>query len=160
MNAKVKPIPAGHNSLTPYLIVKGAADAIEFYKRAFGAVTTMEPLMHPDGRVGHAELKIGDSLIMLADEFPEMDARGPETVGGSPVSLHLYVEDVDKTAIQLTSAGGKIKRPVRDQFYGDRTGSFVDPFGHIWHVATHIEDVSPQEISRRAAEAMKQQAAD
>jgi PhnB protein len=120
----------------------------------------MEPLMHPDGRVGHAELKIGDSLIMLADEFPEMDARGPETVGGSPVSLHLYVEDVDKTAIQLTSAGGKIKRPVRDQFYGDRTGSFVDPFGHIWHVATHIEDVSPQELRRRAAEAMKQQAAD
>ena len=160
MKARAKSVAPGRRSLTPYLIVKGAVEAIEFYKKAFGAVPTMEPLMHPDGRVGHAELKIGDSGIMLADEFPEMDARGPASHGGSPVSLHLYVDDVDKTARQVTAAGGAVKRPVQDQFYGDRTGTFTDPFGHIWHVATHVEDVEPEELKRRAAEAMKACAAE
>ena len=159
MKARTKSVAAGRRSVTPYLIVKGAAEAIEFYKKAFGAVPSMEPLIHSDGRVGHAELKIGDSGIMLADEFPEMDAHGPASNGGSPVSLHLYVDDVDKTARRVTDAGGTVKRPVQDQFYGDRTGTFVDPFGHVWHVATHIEDVEPAELKRRAAEAMKQCAA-
>ncbi len=155
MAAKVKSVAPGRRSVTPYLIVKGAAEAIEFYKKAFGAVPTMEPIAAPGGRIGHAELKIGDSLIMLADEFPEMDARGPASHNGSPVSLHLYVDEVDKVARQVTDAGGKVKRPVQDQFYGDRTGTFTDPFGHTWHIATHIEDVPPDELRRRAAAAMK-----
>ena len=160
MKTKVKSVAPGRHSVTPYLIVKGAVEAMEFYKTAFGAVPSMEPLMHPDGRVGHAEMTIGDSVIMLADEFPEMDAKAPTTFGGSPVSLHLYVDDVDKVAKQVTTAGGKVKRPVQDQFYGDRSGTFTDPFGHTWHVATHMEDITPAELRRRAAEAMKQHAAE
>jgi len=136
MPASPNKVPPGHHSVTPYLIVNGAAKAIEFYTKAFGAAKLMEPIMHADGRVGHVELKVGDSVIMLADEFPEMDVRGPESHGGSPVTLHLYVENVDDAARQFVTAGGSVKRPVADQFYGDRTGTFVDPFGHTWHIAT------------------------
>jgi PhnB protein len=155
MPAKVKSIPPGHHAVTPYLIVNGAAQAIEFYKKAFGAVPTMAPIVHPDGRVGHAELKIGDSIIMLADEFTAMDIRGPASYGGSPVSLHLYVDEVDKVARQIVAAGGTVSRPVENQFYGDRMGTFTDPFGHTWHVATRVEDIEPTELRRRAAEAGK-----
>jgi PhnB protein len=155
MPAKVKHIPSGHHSVTPYLIVKGATEAIEFYKTAFGAVTAMPPMIGPNGRVGHAELKIGNSIVMLADEFPDMNVRGPESYGGSPVCLHLYVDDVDKVARQVVAAGGKVKSPVENQFYGDRMGTFTDPYGHTWNVATHVEDVEPKELKRRADEAMK-----
>jgi PhnB protein len=157
MAETVKPIPEGHHTVTPYLIIKGAAEAIEFYKRAFDAKEAMR-MAQPDGRVGHAELAIGDSRIMLADEFPEMGARSPKTLGGSPVSLHLYVEDVDALAARATAAGIKVLRPVQDQFYGDRTGSFEDPYGHLWHIATHKEDVPMEELRRRAMEAMKKHA--
>lgn len=154
MAETVRPIPEGHHTVTPYLIIKGAAEAIEFYKRAFDAKEAMR-MAQPDGRVGHAELAIGDSRIMLADEFPEMGARSPKTLGGSPVSLHLYVADVDALAARATAAGIKVLRPVQDQFYGDRTGSFEDPYGHLWHIATHKEDVPMEELRRRATEAMK-----
>jgi PhnB protein len=153
--ANVKPIPEGYHSLTPYLIVAGAARAIEFYKTVFGAVERMR-LGGPDGKVGHAELEIGDSLIMLADEHPAMGALAPPTVGGTPVGLHLYLEDVDAVAAKAVAAGATLKRPVENQFYGDRLGSLIDPFGHLWHISTHVEDVSPEEIARRAA-AMAQQ---
>jgi PhnB protein len=148
----VKPIPEGYHSVTPYLCVKGGTRAIEFYKTALSATERMR-IMQPDGRVGHAELQIGDSVIMLSDEFPEMDVRSPETVGGSPTSIHLYVADVDAVFKQAVAAGGTIKRPVADQFYGDRMGGIVDPFGHTWWISTHIEDVSPEEMKRRAAAA-------
>jgi PhnB protein len=152
----VKPIPEGHHTVTPYLIVKDAAAAIEFYKQAFGATELMR-LSQPDGKVGHAELRLGDSLLMLADEFPEMGARGPKAYGGSAVILAVYVEDVDAQAARAMAAGAKVLRPVQDQFYGDRTGTFEDPFGHIWTLATHKEDVSPQEINKRFEAAMRQQ---
>ena len=148
----VKPIPEGYHTLTPYLIVDGAARAIDFYKRAFGATETMR-MPAPGGRIGHAELRIGDSAIMLADEHPEMGAHGPRHTQGSPVSLVLYVTDVDATVKRAVDAGAKIKRPVADQFYGDRTGGLEDPFGHQWWVATHIEDVSPEEMAQRASKA-------
>lgn len=150
MATNVKPIPEGYHSVTPYLIVKGAAKAIEFYKQAFGATETLR-MAQPDGRIGHAELKIGDSTIMLADEFPEINARGPESLGGTPVMIHLYVEDVDGVAKKASSAGAKELRPVKDQFYGDRSGMFADPFGHKWNIATHKEDLSDEEIRKRAA---------
>jgi PhnB protein len=150
----VKPIPDGYSSLTPYLIVADGAGAIEFCKRVFGAVERLR-LVAPGGKIGHAELEIGDSLITLADEHPPHDAWAPGHFGGSPVMLHLYVEDVDAVVARAISAGATLKRPVDNQFYGDRSGSFADPFGHIWHVATHVEDVSPQEIDRRAQEAMR-----
>ena len=146
----VKPIPDGYHSVTPYLCTKGAARAIEFYKRAFSAVERMR-ITQPDGRVGHAELQIGDSIIMLADEFPEMDARSPQSLGGSPVSIHLYVEDVDVVFKQAVAAGAEIKRPIADQFYGDRLGGIEDPFGHTWWISTHKEDLSSDEIAQRAA---------
>ena len=146
----VKPIPDGYHSLTPYLIVNGAARAIDFYRRAFGAVELLR-MEEPDGRVGHAELRIGDSTVMLADEYPEIGARTPQTIGGTPVSLVLYVEDVDATVARAVAAGAKLTRPVADQFYGDRTGGLTDPFGHVWYVATHVEDVSPEEMERRRA---------
>ncbi len=152
MTSKVKPIPEGYHSLTPYLIIKNAADAIEFYKKAFGA-TELFRIDQPDGKIGHAEIKIGDSPIMLSDEFPEMGHRGPQSLGGSPVSLMLYVEDVDAVVNRATTAGAKLDRPVEDKFYGDRAGSLTDPFGHIWHIGTHKEDVSPQEMEKRAAAA-------
>jgi PhnB protein len=146
----VKPIPDGYGSITPYLIVDGAAQAIDFYKHAFGAIERFR-LGGPDGRVGHAELAIGGSVIMLADEHPEMGALGPRSIGGSPVGIHLYLEDVDAVAAKAVAAGATLKRPVENQFYGDRLGSIIDPFGHLWHISTHVEDVSPEEIGRRAA---------
>jgi PhnB protein len=150
MATKVKAIPDGYHSLTPYLSISGAAQAIEFYKEAFGATEIMR-MPQPDGRVGHAELQIGDSRFMLADEFPDIDFRGPQALGGSPVHLHLYVDDVDKVFQRAVSAGAKQVRPVQDQFYGDRLGTVADPFGHVWHVSTHKEDLSMEEIKRRAA---------
>ena len=146
----VKPIPEGYHSVTPYLIVKGAARALEFYARAFGA-KELYRMDQPDGRVGHAEIQIGDSRIMLADEFPDMGARSPETVGGTPVGITLYVEDVDETVARAVAAGAKVTRPVENKFYGDRMGELTDPFGHRWYLGTHVEDVSPEEIGRRAA---------
>ena len=150
MSKPVKPIPDGHAALTPYLIVNGAAGAIAFYQKIFGAIELFR-LAGPDGKVGHAELTINDSRIMLADEFPERGARGPASFGGSPVRLMLYVTDVDATVNRAVAAGAKLVRPVEDQFYGDRAGGLEDPFGHYWHVATHIEDVSAEELERRAA---------
>lgn len=149
----VKPIPDGYPRVTPYLIVDGASAAIDFYTSVLGATEVMR-MAAPDGKVGHAELKIGDSVIMLADEHPEMDARGPGSVGGTPVSLHVYVEDVDAVLDRATDAGAKALRPVEDRFYGDRSGGFEDPFGHRWDVATHVEDVPPDEMEKRAAAAM------
>ena len=150
MPSTVKPIPEGHHAVTPYLSVKGAASAIDFYKKAFGATEVMR-MPQPDGRIGHAELTIGDSRVMLADEFPDMNFRGPHSIGGTPVHLHLYVNDVDAVVAQAVAAGAKVLRPVQDQFYGDRTGSLSDPYGHVWHVATHKEDLTPEELRRRAA---------
>lgn len=142
-------IPEGYHSVTPYLIIKGAADAIEYYQKAFGA-TEMLRFPAPDGKIGHAEIKIGDSPIMLADEFPEMGYKSPKSLGGSPVSIMIYVNDVDTVFKQAIAAGGKEQRPVKDQFYGDRSGTLEDPFGHVWHIATHKEDVSLEEMERRA----------
>lgn len=150
-----KPIPEGYHTATPYLIVKGAAEAIEFYKKAFGARELMR-FADPSGKVGHAEIKIGNSPIMLADEYPDMGYRGPQSLGGSAVSILLYVEDVDRLFAQAIAAGGKVDRPVKDQFYGDRSGTLKDPFGHVWTIATHKEDLSPEEMHRRAAASMKE----
>ena len=145
----VKPIPAGCHSVTPYLIVRGGADAIEFYTKAFGAKELFR-FPAPDGKIGHAEIKIGDSPIMLADEYPDMGYNGPQTVGGSPVSLMIYVDDVDTTFNRAIECGGTVKEAVQDKFYGDRMGTVIDPFGHVWHLATHKEDVSMEEMERRA----------
>ena len=147
---KAKPIPDGYHTATPYLIADDAAKAIEFYKKAFGASEKLR-IPAPGGRIGHAEIQIGDSLIMLADEHPEIDARGPQHYGGSPVSILLYVDDVDALFKQAVAAGGTEVRPVTDQFYGDRSGTLKDPFGHSWHLSTHKEDVSPEELNRRMA---------
>jgi len=144
----VKPIPEGYHSVTPYLCVKGAAAAIDFYKKAFGAKELLR-MPAPGEKIGHAEIQIGDSHVMLADEFPEMGFLSPQSVGGSPVMMHLYVEDVDITANKAVAAGAKVTRPVADQFYGDRGGQVEDPFGHKWYVSTHKEDVSPEEIEAR-----------
>ena len=149
-----KPIPDGYRTATPYLIIKGAAEAIEFYKRAFGA-TELLRMADAQGRVGHAEIKIGDSVIMLADEHPAMGYRGPRSLGGSSVSILLYLADVDGVFERAVRAGAKAQRPVADQFYGDRSGTLEDPFGHVWTVATHVEDVPPEEMQRRAEAAMK-----
>jgi PhnB protein len=148
-----QPIPEGYPRVTPYLIVDGASAAIDFYTSVLGATERMR-MSAPDDRVGHAELEIGDSVIMLADESPEMDARSPRTVGGTPVSLHVYVEDADGTFERAIGAGATALQQVEDKFYGDRSGSFEDPFGHRWHVATHVEDVPPGEMQKRAAAAM------
>jgi len=144
-----KPIPDGYHSVTPYLIIKGATAALDYYTRAFGAVELFR-MPAPEGKIGHAEIKIGDSPIMLADEAPEMGYKSPQSLGGSPVSIMIYVEDVDTVFNRAIAAGGKEQRPVKDQFYGDRSGTLEDPFGHVWHVATHKEDVSPEEMERRA----------
>ena len=149
----VEPIPQGYPRVTPYLIIDGASAAIDFYTAVLGATERMR-MPAPDDRVGHAELEVGDSVIMLADESPEMDARSPGTVGGTPVSLHVYVEDADRVFERAVEAGATSLRPVEDRFYGDRSGSFEDPFGHRWHVATHVEDVPPDEMETRAADAM------
>ena len=148
-----KPIPDGYPRVSPHLIVDDAVAAIEFYSSVFGASERMR-MPAPEDKVGHAELQIGDSVIMLADEFPGMDARGPKSVGGTPVTLYVYVEDVDGVFERALAAGAKALRPVEDRFYGDRSGQFEDPFGHRWDVATHVEDVPPDEMAQRAAAAM------
>lgn len=147
--------PASYHTATPYLIIQGAAAAIEFYKQVFGATETMR-IPGPAGCVGHAEIKIGDSAIMMADEFPEMGHRGPKSLGGTPVSILLYFLDADAVFNRAVAAGAKVVKPMANQFYGDRSGSFYDPFGHGWVVATHVEDVAPEEMQRRAAEFSKQ----
>jgi PhnB protein len=148
MPSAVKPIPEGHGTVTPYLAIKNAAKALEFYKRAFGAIESYK-LMMPDGRVGHAEIRLGDSVVMLSDEFPEYGVKAPDTLGGSSVSLHLYVEDVDAFVKKALDAGARERKPVMDQFYGNRSGQLEDPFGHLWSVATHKEDVAPEEMQKR-----------
>ena len=148
-----KPIPEGYHSVTPYLVVDDAKAAIDFYKRAFGAQEKFR--MEMGDRIGHAEILIGDSHVMLADEFPEMGHRGPKALGGTPVSLMIYVDDVDKVFPQALAAGAKEQRPLVNQFYGDRSGTLLDPFGHQWTVSTHIEDVPADEMQRRMAEFSK-----
>ena len=150
----VKAIPDGYHTATPYLVVRGGVKAIDFYKAAFGAKELMR-LEMPDKRLGHAEIQIGDSIIMLADENPEMGVKSPEAFGGSPVSIMLYFADVDAVVKQAVAAGAKLERPVQDQFYGDRSGVIRDPFGHQWTIATHKEDVSPEEMKRRLEAMMK-----
>ncbi len=157
MAKTVKPIPDGYHSVTPYLIYKDAASAIDFCKQAFGAKEMMR-MAKPDGRIGHAELRIGDSVIMLADEAPEIGARGPESFGGTPVLIHLYVADVDAVVARALAAGAKLLRPVENQFYGDRSGGVTDPFGHVWYVATHTEDVSHEQLQERMEALIKQKA--
>jgi PhnB protein len=152
----VKPVPDGYHSVTPYLIISGAAAALEFYKKSFGA-TELLRMDAPGGKIAHAEIKIGDSPIMLADEHPDMGYRSPQAIGGTPVSIMIYVEDVDAVFNRTVAAGAKVRQPVKDQFYGDRSGAVEDPFGHVWTIATHKEDLTPEEIGRRAAEWMKQQ---
>jgi PhnB protein len=151
--ADVNPIPDGYPQVTPYLCVDGAGAAIEFYERVFGARERMR-MPAPGGKVGHAELELGESLIMLADEFPEMGVRSPKAIGGTPVTMSVYVEDVDAVFDAAVAAGATALRQVENQFYGDRSGQFEDPFGHRWSVATHVEDVPPEEMEKRAAEAM------
>lgn len=154
--SKVSAIPKGYNSISPYLVIKGAAQAIDFYKDVFGA-TVVFRMDQPDGRVGHAELQIGDSRFMLAEENPTMGQghASATSIGSSPVSLYLYIADVDRIVERAVAAGAKILKPVQDQFYGDRSGFIQDPFGHLWGVATHIEDVAPQEMAERARKAMQ-----
>jgi PhnB protein len=153
----VKPIPDGYHTVTPYLYVHGAARAIDFYQRAFGATETMRMEM-PGGKIGHAEIRIGDSNIMLADEFPEMGVRGPQALGGTSVSLLLYVDDVDARVEEAVAAGATVVRPLQDQFYGDRSATLSDPFGHTWTIATHVEDIPPEEMEQRHEAFLKQQA--
>lgn len=155
MAKKVKAIPKGYHAVTPYLIVDRAAEALDFYQKAFGAEVLMR-MDSPGGRIGHAEIRIGDSIVMLADEHPEMGARAPRSYGGSPVLIHLYVENVDAVVAAAVAAGARMTRPVENQFYGDRSGGVEDPFGHQWHVTTHVEDVSTEEIRRRAEQKMAQ----
>jgi PhnB protein len=153
--AKVKPIPEGYPRLSPYLYVDDAQAAIDFYGEVFGTKERMR-MPAPEGKIGHAELQFGDSILMLADQFPEMGARSPRTVGGSPVTLSVYVEDVDDVYQRAMRGGATEIRGVRDEFYGDRTGQFEDPFGHRWSIATHVEDVPPDEMEKRAARMMQQ----
>jgi len=151
----VKPIPDGYHSVTPYLVVKDAAKALEFYKKALAAKELMR-MPGPGGKVMHAEIRIGNSVVMMADEFPQMGASSPQTLGGSPVGLMVYVEDADAVFNQAVAAGAKVERPIQDQFYGDRSGTLVDPFGHKWTIGTHKEDVPPEEMQRRLEEFKKQ----
>jgi PhnB protein len=155
--ANVKPIPEGFHSVTPYLYERNAAAAIDFYKNVFGAVEILR-MPGPGGKIMHAEINIGDSRVMLADENPQMNALGPLSVGGSSSSFYVYVQDVDAVVQKAEAAGATLTRPVKDQFDGDRSGSFTDPFGYTWSVATHVEDVSPEEVGRRAVAAMSQSA--
>jgi len=150
MSNNVKPIPDGYRGATPYLCCKDAVRAIEFYVEAFGATELMR-MAQPDGRIGHAEIRIGEAPIMLADEFPEIGVRSPQAIGGSPVTIHLYVEDVDAIATRAVARGATLVRPVEDQFYGDRNCKLEDPFGHFWMISTHKEDVAPEEMKKRAA---------
>lgn len=153
MTTNVEPIPADFPRVTPYLCVDGANAAIDFYGRVLGAIERVRMPM-PSGKIGHAELQLGNSVIMLADEFPEMDIKSPKSLGGSAVTVHVYVEDVDRVYNEAVQAGAKALRSVENQFYGDRTGQFEDPWGHRWNVATHVEDVPPEEMSKRAEQAM------
>ena len=148
MAGKVKAIPEGYPRVTPYLVVDGAAAAIDFYTRVFGAKERMR-MPAPGNKVGHAEIEIGNSMVMLADANPQMGHKTPKALGGSPISLLVYVENADDTVQRAVAAGGKVVRPVENQFYGDRMGGIEDPFGHHWYVATHVEDVSPEEMKRR-----------
>jgi PhnB protein len=147
----VKPIPDGYHSVTPYLIMRDASRAIDFYKRALGAVELFR-FDAPGDKIGHAEIRIGDSVIMLADEYPDMGYRGPQSIGGSAVSLMVYVDDVDAQFKRAVEAGAKVRQELKDQFYGDRSGTIEDPFGHVWTIATHKEDLSSDEVMRRAQE--------
>jgi PhnB protein len=151
--ADVKPIPEGYPQVTPYLHVDGASAAIDFYGKVFGANERFR-MDGPEGTIGHAELELGDSIIMVSDEFPDRDVRGPKSVGGTPVTISVYVEDVDSVFEAAMEGGATELRPVENQFYGDRTGQFEDPFGHRWSIASHVEDVPPDEMEKRAAEAM------
>jgi PhnB protein len=151
--APVKPIPEGYPQVVPYLCVDAAAAAIEYYSTVFGATERLR-MAAPEGKIGHAELQIGDSMIMLSDEFPEMGARSAKSVGGTPVTISVYVENVDEVFRRALDGGATALRAVENQFYGDRSGQFEDPFGHRWSVATHVEDVSPEEMAQRAAAAM------
>ena len=146
----VNPIPEGYPRVTPYLCVQGAAAAIDFYAEVLSATERVR-MPGPNDTIGHCELQLGDSVIMLADEFPDMGVVSPKTLGGSPVTLNVYVEDVDAVFERAVAAGAQSLRPVETQFYGDRSGQFEDPFGHRWNVASHVEDVSPEEMQRRAA---------
>jgi PhnB protein len=146
----VKPIPDGYNAVTPYLIVDGAAKAIEFYKTVLGATERMR-MDAPGGLIGHAELTVGGAVIMLADEHPEMGAVGPRTVGGTPVGIMVYLPDVDAAVQRAAAAGAKVVSPAENKFYGDRMATIEDPFGHKWYLSTHVEDVPPDELARRAA---------
>ena len=150
----VKPIPEGYRVLTPYLAIDGATAAIDYYRRVFGAKVRLRMDM-PGGRIAHAELVIGDSVLMLADEFEPMEFLGPKKRGGTTVSMHLYVKDCDAVVAKAIGAGATLQRPVQDQFYGDRNGTITDPFGHSWSIATHKEDLTPAQMKKRAAEAMK-----
>ena len=152
--SKVNYIPKGYNTITPYLVIKGAAKAIDYYKNVFGA-TVVVRMDGPNGMVGHAELQIGDSRIMLADENPQMGNRSAESIGGSPVSLYVYLPDCDAVVAKAVAAGAKTLKPVENQFYGDRSGFIQDPFGHLWGIATHMEDVSPQEMKERMKKMMQ-----
>ena len=154
---KVLPIPAGYHSVTPYLVCSGAAQAIDFYKKAFGAKDLFR-MPTPDGKLAHAEIMIGDSHVMLGDEFPEMGAVSPTTLKGSGVSLMIYTKNVDKAFAQATAAGATVEMPPMDMFWGDRFCKVADPFGHKWSIATHVEDVAPKEMARRSKEAFSQQA--
>jgi PhnB protein len=147
---KVRPIPAGYHAVTAYLAVQNGAQALEYYKRAFGAKELLR-MPTPQGKVGHAEIKIGDSHVMLADESPDLQFLAPPSRGGTTVQLHLYVPDVDATVKRALAAGGKLTRPVEDKFYGDRAGTIEDPYGHVWYVATHKEDLSPAQMRQRMA---------
>jgi PhnB protein len=151
--AAVRPIPEGYPRVIPYLAIDGAAGAIDFYTTVLDAKERMR-MPGPEGKIGHAELEIGESVIMLSDEFPDMGNRAPKSVGGSPVSIMVYVEDVDATFAKALEKGATELRAVENQFYGDRTGSFEDPFGHLWHIATHVEDVPPEEMDKRMAQQM------
>lgn len=153
MADKVKPIPDGYHAITPYLAVRGGVAALEFYKKAFGATEHFR-MPAPDGKIGHAEMQVGNSRFMLADEYPDMDFKGPQSYGGTGCSYYLYVENCDEVFKQAIAAGAKELRPMQDQFYGDRSGQIEDPFGHRWSIATHVEDLSAEEIGKRAAEVM------
>jgi PhnB protein len=150
--APVQPIPDNYPRVVPYLCVDGASAAIRFYRAVFGATERMR-MAEPDGRIGHAELEVGTAVIMLSDEFPDLGIRAPGTIGGTPVTLTLYVEKVDDVFARAVAAGATVLRPLKDQFYGDRTATFEDPFGHRWSIATHVEDVSAAEMAERAAAA-------
>lgn len=156
MSGKAKPIPEGYEGATPYLIIKGAAKALDFYKKGFGATEIMR-IPPSGGTVGHAEIKIGEAIIMLADEFHGLNHRSPQALGGTPVSILVYVQDVDVFFKRAVAAGAKVLTPVENKFYGDRAGSLEDPFGHQWHFATHVEDVPPDEMAKRAEAFMKKQ---